>query len=68
MVKPDMWTFEKTTHQCDVYRKENHQNMVVFRVETKFDYPPELVFEHFKNLELRMAWDGANYESLKQVK
>lgn len=42
--------------------------MVVFRVETKFDYPPRVVFEHFRNLELRMAWDGANYESLNKVK
>jgi Mor family transcriptional regulator len=42
--------------------------MVVFRVETRFPYPPSVVFEYIRNLEKRMIWDGQNYESLKQVK
>ena len=41
---------------------------MVFRVETRFPYPPAVIFEYFSNLERRMIWDGHNYESLNQVK
>eukprot|EP00347_Sterkiella_histriomuscorum_P022171 403331430 len=68
LLKPDSWVFEKTYQKCDLYVRQNHQNLVGFRCETTFDYPPMRVLDFIRNLEIRMMWDGQNYEALKQVK
>jgi len=68
LLKPQLWVFEKSYHGCDLYRRDDNKNQVAFRVETRFPYPPSVLFEYFRNLEKRMIWDGHNYESLNQVK
>lgn len=68
LLKPDTWVFEKTQHKCDLYVRQDHKNLVGFRCETTFDYSPMRVLGFIRNLEIRMMWDGQNYESLKQVK
>lgn len=58
LLNPETWVYDKSYQQCDLYKREDPKNLVAFRVETRFDYPPMLVFEFVRNLEKRMIWDG----------
>ena len=42
--------------------------MVYHKIETRFEFPPELVIDYFVNLERRWLFDGQNYESIQSVR
>jgi hypothetical protein len=61
------WTFYKQSKGCDMFLKKGGSMYSCFRVNTDFDFPPELVFEHIRDIPKRMEWDEG-YESLKFIR
>ncbi|CDW84076.1 serine threonine protein kinase [Stylonychia lemnae] len=68
LIKPDGWLFEKTYNKVDLYVREGNKTLVAFRGEARFDYPPDVVIEFLRNIDLRVMWDGQNFESINKVK
>ncbi len=42
--------------------------MVYYKIEMRFDFPPELIIEYLTNLERVWLYEGQTYESLTNIK
>ena len=61
------WTFYKQSKGCDMFLKKGGSAYSCFRVNTDFDFPPDVVFDHIRDIPKRLEWDEG-YESLKFVR
>lgn len=61
------WNFSKRSKECDIYHKKVASTLSCFRVDTEFDFPPELVLNYIKDPVLRMKWDDG-LEFVKEFK
>jgi hypothetical protein len=59
LMNDDYWVFEKNYSNCEVLRFKNDRNLPAYRIDTVFDFPPELVFDYMKIIDKRKTWDGS---------
>ena len=65
ILKDLKWTYERTLNKCEIYSMDSKHNYPYYGVSTTFEYPPEFVFDYFKDVEKRKIWDGHNYEHIE---